>query len=188
MPPGNKPLTQPKLTQIYVTIWCHNELTHWGRVTHICVGKLTIIGPDNGLSPGRHQAIIWTNPGMVLFGPLGTERSEISVEIHTFSSKKMHLKMSSGKWRPICLVQSALFPIRKRPHGQFLQMNSFSISTILKGIQFYTTEHGCFGPLPRLSDSQVLSCVPPLTPTANHQYISGQYVFYHEYESYVSFV
>ena len=33
-------------------------LTHWGRVTHICVGNLTIIGSDNGLSPGRRQAII----------------------------------------------------------------------------------------------------------------------------------
>ena len=37
-----------------------NLLTHWGRVTHICVGKLTIIASDNGLSPGRRQAIIWT--------------------------------------------------------------------------------------------------------------------------------
>ena len=36
-------------------------LTHWGRVTHICVGNLTIIGSDNGLSPGRRQAIICTN-------------------------------------------------------------------------------------------------------------------------------
>ena len=27
-------------------------LTHWGRVTHICVCKLTIIDSDNGLSPG----------------------------------------------------------------------------------------------------------------------------------------
>ena len=36
-------------------------LTHWGRVTHICVGNLTLIGSDNGLSPGRRHAIIWTN-------------------------------------------------------------------------------------------------------------------------------
>ena len=41
-------------------------LTHWGRVTHICVGNLTIIGPDNGLSPDRRQAIIWTNAGILL--------------------------------------------------------------------------------------------------------------------------
>ena len=26
-------------------------LTHWGRVTHICISKLAIIGSDNGLSP-----------------------------------------------------------------------------------------------------------------------------------------
>ena len=37
-------------------------LTHWGRVTHICVGKLNIIGSDNGLSPEQRQAIVWTNP------------------------------------------------------------------------------------------------------------------------------
>ena len=52
-------------------------LTHWGRVTHICVGKLTIIGSDNGLSPERRQAIIWTNAGILLIGPLGTNFSEI---------------------------------------------------------------------------------------------------------------
>ena len=38
-----------------------------GRVTHICVGKLTIIGSDKGLSPGRRQAIIQTNDGILLF-------------------------------------------------------------------------------------------------------------------------
>ena len=54
-----------------------NMLTHWGRVTHICVGNLTIIGSDNGLSPGRRQAIIWTNAGILLIGPLGTNFSEI---------------------------------------------------------------------------------------------------------------
>ena len=59
-------------------------LTHWGRVTHICVVKLTIIGSDNGLSPGRRQAIIWTNAGILLIGPLGTNFSEILIEIHIF--------------------------------------------------------------------------------------------------------
>ena len=72
------------------------ELTHWGRMTHMCVGKLTIIGSDNGLSPGRHQAIIWTSDGILLTGPLGTIFSEILIEIYIFSFKKMHFKMSSG--------------------------------------------------------------------------------------------
>ena len=79
---------------------CFIILTHWGRVTHICVGKLTIIGSDNGLSPVRRQAIIWTNAGILLIRPLGTNFSEILIGIQTFSFKKMHLKMSSAKWRP----------------------------------------------------------------------------------------
>ena len=68
-----------------------------GRVTQICVNKLTIIGSDNGLSPGRRQAIIWTNDGILLIGPLRTNFSEILIEIWTFSFKKTYLKMSSGK-------------------------------------------------------------------------------------------
>ena len=83
-------------------------LTHWGRVTYICVGKLTIIASDNGLSPGRRQAIIWTNDGILLNGTLGTNFSEILIEIHTFSFKKMYLKMSSGKWRPFCIGLNVL--------------------------------------------------------------------------------
>ena len=78
------------------------SLTHWGRVTHICVGNLTIIGSDNGTSPGRRQAIIWNNAGILLIGPLGANFSEILIEIHAFSFTKMLLKMSSGKWRPFC--------------------------------------------------------------------------------------
>ena len=83
-------------------------LTHWGRVTHICVNKLTNIGSDNGLSPGRRQAIIWTNAGILLIGPLGTNFSEIAIKIHIFLFKKMYLKMSSGEWRPFCLGLNVL--------------------------------------------------------------------------------
>ena len=86
------------------------NLTHWGRVTHICVGKLTIIGSDNGLSPGRRQTIIWTNAGILLIGPLGTNFSEILIAIQTFTFKKMHLKMSSAKWRLFCLGLNELTP------------------------------------------------------------------------------
>ena len=79
------------------------ELTHWGRVTHVCVSKFSILSSDNGLSPGRRQSTIWTNAGLLLIGPLGTNFNEILINIHTFSSKKMHLKWSSRKWRPFCL-------------------------------------------------------------------------------------
>ena len=75
---------------------------------HICIGNLTIIGSDNGLSPGRRQAIIWTNAGMLLFKPIATNFSEILIKIITFSFKTMHSKVSSGKQRPSCLGLNVL--------------------------------------------------------------------------------
>ena len=96
---------QPKVFQ---------HLTHWGRVTHICVNKLTIIGSDNGLSPDRRQAIIWTNAGILLIGPLGTNFSEILIAILTFSFKKMHLKVSAKRW-PFCLGLNVLMWLLFRP-------------------------------------------------------------------------
>ena len=63
-------------------------LTHWGHVMPVCIGNLTIIGSDNGLSPDRRQAIIWTSAGILLIGPLGTNFSKISIEILTYSLKK----------------------------------------------------------------------------------------------------
>ena len=85
-----------------------NPLAHWGQLMHICISKLTIIGSDNDLTPGWCQAIIWTNAGILLIWPLRTKFSEILMEIHTFSFKKMHLKMLSGKWRPFCLSLNVL--------------------------------------------------------------------------------
>ena len=84
------------------------DLTLRGRVTHICVSKLTIIGSDNCLSPGGRQAIIWTNAGILLIGPVWTNFSEILIEIYTFSLKKMRLKISFAKWRPCCLGLNVL--------------------------------------------------------------------------------
>ena len=89
------------------------ELAHWCRVTYICVSKLTIIGSDNVLSPGWLQAIIWTNAGMLLIGPLETNFSEILIEFHTFLFKKMHLKMSSFEndshfvWALMCYLSES---------------------------------------------------------------------------------
>ena len=77
-------------------------------MTHICVSKLTIIGSDNGLSPGQRQATIWTNAGILLIGHLRKHLSEILIEIRTFPLKKMHLRISSGKWRPFSLDPNVL--------------------------------------------------------------------------------
>ena len=86
-------------------IWSYHSLTHWGRVTHICVSIIITIGSDNGLSPDRRQAITctYTNAGILLIGPLGTNYSQILIKSNIFSFKKMHLKMPSAKRRPFCL-------------------------------------------------------------------------------------
>ena len=93
--------------------------THWGQVTHTCVSKLTIICSDNGLSPHRRQSIIWTNAGILLTGPLGTNFSEILIEIHIFSYKKMHLKMSSENRRPFCLFCLSFYRVYPGKYGLF---------------------------------------------------------------------
>ena len=84
------------------------NVPRWGWVTHICVSQLITIVSDNGLSPDRRQAIIWNNDGKLLFGPMGRNFREILIESYTFSFKKMHLKMSSGKWRSSCLGLNVL--------------------------------------------------------------------------------
>ena len=96
------------LAKYSLTLLYAHLLTHWGWVTHICISELTIIGSDNGLSPGRREAIIWTNDGILLIGPLETNFSEILFGMQTFSFKKMHLKMSSAKWRPFTLGPNVL--------------------------------------------------------------------------------
>ena len=106
------------------------KVVHWTgcktyRIIHnrpTYLSKLTIVGSDNGVSPGRRQAIIWTSAGLFLIGPLGTNFNEILIEIHTFSFKKMHLKLSSGRWRPFCLGLNVL------NLEEVVALGSFSIS------------------------------------------------------------
>ena len=82
--------------------------THWGRVTHVCVSKLTIIGSDNGLAPGRRQTIIWTNDGILLIGPLGKKiqwkfnrNSNIFIQENAIES--VICKMAAIFSRPQCV-------------------------------------------------------------------------------------
>ena len=112
-------------------------LTHWGRVTHICVGKLTTIGSNNGLSPERRQAITWTNVGILLIGPLGTNVSEFLSGIQTCSFKETHLKLSSPKWRPFCLGLDVL--IMASWHGWW----GFTIAGLLCRESGYRWFHRC---------------------------------------------
>ena len=126
-------------------------------MTHICVNDLTSIGSDNGLLPGRRQAIIWTNDGILLIRPLGTNFSGISSKILTFSFKKMRLKLSSAKWRPFCLGLNVLMNLYKINHaimrneslslsGQSQKksvMDNLSLLWVFTEIAFVPTRLGC---------------------------------------------
>ena len=100
----------------YLNRWCtvywrvcvSLGLGGWARLVHIYVSNLTIISSDNGLLPGRCQAIIGTNTGIWLIGPLEINTNEILIEINSFSFKKMHLKISSAKRRVFLLDPNVL--------------------------------------------------------------------------------
>ena len=94
----------------------HNVLTHWGWVTHICIGNLTIIGLDNGLSPGRRQAIIWTNAGILLIRQTRNKLQwnvdqNSNIFIHENAFESVLCEMASILSRPQC-VNGLLSPDR----------------------------------------------------------------------------
>ena len=115
--------------ELFVNL-CVSTLIDWGRVTHICVGNLTIIGSDNCLPPGRRHAIIWTDAGILLIGPSETDFNEILIKNHTFSFKKIYLKMS-----PDSKVHEAnMGPIwgRQDPGGPQVGPMNFAIWVVRK--------------------------------------------------------
>ena len=127
-------------------------LTHWGRVTHICISKLNIIGSDNGLSPGWRQAIIWTNTGILLTGPLGTKLEwNLNRNVYIFINKyfwKCHLKMAVILWWPQC-VKWWIVPCREKICHRILMYcsracftHNFPIHclTVLKKFPFVLTQ------------------------------------------------
>ena len=77
-------------------------------MTHICVSKITIIGSDNGLSPGRRQAIIWINAGILFIEPCGTwnlnRKSSIFIPANVFQN--VVWKMAAILSRPQCVKAS----------------------------------------------------------------------------------
>ena len=88
----------------------------------------TIMGSDNGLSPGRHQAIIWTKAGIFLIGPNGTNFSEIIIEIEIFSFTNLHLKVLSAEVAAISSWPQCV----KKLHIALQYKESFSITVALR--------------------------------------------------------
>ena len=92
-----------------VSVWAvHYQID---RVTHICVSiqGQCILACHNGLSPVRHQAIIWTWNDLLSIELFGTHFYEIQIKIHQFSCKKINLKMPSTKLRRFCRGRIMLF-------------------------------------------------------------------------------
>ena len=81
--------------------------TYLPLVPHIyaSVNRVSIVS-DNGLLPIRHQAILWTNAGVLSIGPIRTNFSEILIKIKIFIHKnasenivcEMVAILSRGNW------------------------------------------------------------------------------------------
>ena len=84
---------------------------YWGRVTHICVSKLTNIGSDNGLSPGPRHAIIWSSTVISSIGPMETKHQwnhnrNLYIFIQYYAFGNIVCKMASILFRPHSWVTS----------------------------------------------------------------------------------
>ena len=97
---GNIELKHDGIT--YVVNFDHGYLTHFPLCRIYASVNRVSISSDSGVSPIRRQAIISTNAGLLSNWPSGTNFSEILIKIHNFSPTKMHMKISSAKWRPFC--------------------------------------------------------------------------------------
>ena len=101
-------------------------LTHWNRVTHICVSKLTTIGSDNGLSPGRRQAIIWSNAGILLIWTLIRNKYQWNLKrnwcifIQANAFENVVWKMAAILSRPQCVNT-----LRPRQNGRHFSDDIF---------------------------------------------------------------
>ena len=80
--PSSYPVFPYAIDTVSFIVWWNGP-----GVSQICVSKLNIVDSDNGLSPGRHQAIIWTNAEILSIRNLRTNLTEILCEIHAFSFK-----------------------------------------------------------------------------------------------------
>ena len=92
------------------------ELTHLPLCCIYALMNQMSIGSDNSLSPIRRQAIIQTIAGLLSIGPSGTNFSGILIKMKNFSFMKMHLKISSAKWRPFCPEERWVNPELDKPY------------------------------------------------------------------------
>ena len=80
-----------------------------------------------GAKPSSEPMMEYSNDGILLIGPLGINFSEILIEINTFSFNKMHLIMSSAKWRLFRLGLNEL-TLQKSDLESRLKLETHSLS------------------------------------------------------------
>ena len=129
---------------MYVLI-CNKDvksyITHWGRVTHICVGKLTNICSDNGLSPARRQSIIWTNAWDIVNWTLRNKlqwnfNRNSNIFIHENAFENVVCEMASILSRPQCDNQHQDYTVwRRKVRCHFpvihIHKHCYTIKTVL---------------------------------------------------------
>ena len=87
----------------WIISYKHWLLTHWSRVTHICINKLRIIGSDNSLLPGRRQVIIWTSTGTLSIGLQWNFNQNLDIFIQENAFEYVVWKMAAILSRPPCV-------------------------------------------------------------------------------------
>ena len=100
----------------------------------ICISKLTIIGSDNGLSPGRHQAIIWTKAGMLLNGPLATNFSESLIQNSQIFIQEYAFESVVYKWWLFCLGLNVLNSSRSTDVNGIMEIHQPSDQVMSSGL------------------------------------------------------
>ena len=77
-------------------------------MTHICISKLTTINSDNGLSPGRHQVIIWANARWNIVNSNFRNKLQWNLKRNSYIFTKKYIEKNTLKWRPLCLGLNVL--------------------------------------------------------------------------------
>ena len=119
--------------------WEMQYLTHWGRVMHICVSKLTITGPDNGLSAPSHYLNQYWN---IVNSNLRNKLQWNFNRKPYISFRKVHFNMTSAKWPPCCRGLNVF-------NVMFCISDQYSTLSSGLGIQGSTGDHKTY--LPRTS-------------------------------------
>ena len=102
---------------------------------HICVSKRTIIGSDDGSSPGRRQAIIWAKAGILLTGPSGTIFSEnlnrnSYIFIHKNAFENVVWKKVAMLSRPQCVKSNSIYLLMVGKPALVRVSSAFAINRI----------------------------------------------------------